>query len=264
MKCHEAKRRLDLFMDGELAVAENLAILEHVNLCRPCAGAFEGEKRLRGALKEGLGALPAPAGLAARLSAALGGGVVELGRPPSRRWGMVAAALLFFSLVGSLVFSPGPEFQLLAAELVERHAAQAYACGEESDAARCLCSACTREPDVAIRDFFGKHAERDYCAHVAEGAKLGYVFSGVAAWNCRGEDVFWSTWRTSGGSRVSHALLSTALALEGKPRFCRPGGHPVLFYPRGDPARPDRACVFVFEDAAEAERFLQALGIPRP
>ena len=31
-----------------------------------------------------------------------------------------------------------------------------------------------------------------------------------------------------------------------------------------DPARPDLACVFVFEDAAEAERFVKSLGIPGP
>ena len=43
MKCHESKRHLDLFMDGELSVPENLKVLEHLNLCRPCASVYEGE-----------------------------------------------------------------------------------------------------------------------------------------------------------------------------------------------------------------------------
>ena len=43
MMCHEAKRQLDLFMDGELSVADNMKVLEHLNLCRPCAGVYEGD-----------------------------------------------------------------------------------------------------------------------------------------------------------------------------------------------------------------------------
>ncbi|HEX7900334.1 MAG TPA: zf-HC2 domain-containing protein [Planctomycetota bacterium] len=257
MKCHEAKRRLDLFMDGELAVPENLSVLEHLNLCRPCADVFEGEKRLRTSMKARLGALRAPAGLAARLSASLGGG--EVAAFPSRRGGMIAAAAIFFAIVGSLLFSEGPGVQLLASELSERHGRrEAYACGEGGDERRCLCPACTTDVAPAIRSFFEKHAERDYCAHVAEASKVGYAYEGVAAWRCRGGDeVFWSSWRTSNGSRVSHALV--ALALDA-PRAERKAGRVVLFYPRS----PELACVFVFDDAAEAGRFTSALGLPKP
>jgi hypothetical protein len=262
MKCHEATRRLDLFMDGELAVPENLQVLEHLNLCRPCAGVFEGEKRLRASLKSRLGGLRAPEALAGRLSAALRGDVEPFRPAASGRWGMVAAAALFFMIVGSLVVSPSPKFQLLAAEISERHALQAYACGAGTDEARCLCASCTKDPGSAIRSFFAKHEDRDYCAHLAEAAKLGYTWQGVAAWRCRGEEVLWSTWRTSSGAKVSHALV--VMDLGGTPRFCRRGGRPVLFYPRGDKARPDLACVFVFEDVAEAERFVRALGMPGP
>ena len=67
MKCHESKRHLDLFMDGELSVPENLKVLEHLNLCRPCASVYEGEKALRGVLRSSAGSDRAPAGLAARL-----------------------------------------------------------------------------------------------------------------------------------------------------------------------------------------------------
>lgn len=257
MKCHEAKRQLDLFMDGELAVPENMKVLEHLNLCRPCAGAFEGEKRLRAGLKASLGALRAPAGLMERLA-----------EPPalrpelpgtSRRWGKVAAAALFFTIVGSLLFTPSPEFQLMAAEFSERHAAQRYACPENDDSRRCLCGDCTGDVAGSIRSFFEKHAERDYCAHLAESARLGWTPAGVAAWRCRGEDVFWSTWKTADGGTVSHALAGCELG--GKPRFARRGGRPVLFYPRRDALPSDLACIFVFETEAEAARFAKALGV---
>ena len=259
MKCHEATRRLDPFMDGELAVPENLAVLEHLNLCRPCAGVFEGEKRLRASLKAGLGSLRAPPGLAGKLAASLAPApTVRLPGAGSRRVGLIAAAALFFVIVGSLLFSDSPGPQLLAASLSERHAKrEPYACGEGGDERRCLCPECTKDVGPAVRDFFAKHAERDYCAHVAEAAKLGYVFEGVAAWRCRGEEVFWSSWRTSTGSRVSHALVACPLSA---PRFERKDGRPVFFYPRS----PELACVFVFDDPAEAGRFASALGLPRP
>lgn len=257
MKCHEAKRRLDLFMDGELAVPENLTVLEHLNLCEACAEVFEGEKRLRAAMKAKLGGLRAPAGLAAKLSASLGGGEVVV--LPGRRWGVAAAAALFITIVGSLIFSEGPGTQLLAAELSARHGArEAYACGEGGDERRCLCPACTTDVASAIRAFFAKHEERDYCAHLAESSKIGYVFDGVSAWICRGGEVGWSSWRTKSGGRVSHALVALSSPLRA-PRFEVKGGRPVFFYPRGD-----KACVFIFDDAAEAERFATALGLPRP
>jgi hypothetical protein len=244
-------------MDGELAVPENMSVLEHLNLCRGCAEVFEGEKRLRAALKGTLGAARAPAGLAAKLSASLGGGEVAV--LPRRRWGVVAAAAIFITIAGSLLFSPGPEFQLMAAELSTRHGArEVYACGEGGDERRCLCPACTTDVASAIRAFFAKREERDYCAHLAEASKVGYVFEGVCAWTCRGEEVRWSSWRTKGGARVSHALVALEAPLR-TPRFEVKGGRPVFFYPKGD-----KACVFIFDDAAEAERFASALGLPKP
>lgn len=257
MKCHEAKRRLDPFMDGELAVTENMTVLEHLNLCGACARVFEGEKRLRAAMKAKLGGLRAPAGLAAKLSASLGGG--EVAAFPRLRWGFVAAAALFFTIVGSLIFSEGPGTQLLAAELSARHAArEAYACGEGGDERRCLCPACTTDVGSAIRAFFATREENDYCAHLAEASKLGYVYDGVSAWTCRGEEVRWCSWRAKSGARVSHALVPLSAPLRA-PRFEVKGGRPLYFYPKGD-----KACVFIFDDAAEAERFASALGWPKP
>ena len=67
MKCPEAKRLLDVFHDGELSVSENMKVLEHLNLCVPCAEIYEGEKTLRAALKQQLGAVQAPADLDSRI-----------------------------------------------------------------------------------------------------------------------------------------------------------------------------------------------------
>src|SRR5882672_11151582 len=101
MKCHEAKRHLDLFMDGELSVPENLKVLEHVNLCRPCAGIYEGEKSLRTLLRTRVGSGTAPAGLAERLlTGEAPAAAVAFEAPlPRRRWLSYAAAAGFFLVV---------------------------------------------------------------------------------------------------------------------------------------------------------------------
>src|SRR5204862_2684300 len=91
MKCHEAKRHLDLFMDGELSVPENLKVLEHLNLCRACGAVYEGEKALRAALRARLGAERAPEGLVERLAQAKES-AAPLSVLPRRRWLSIAAA----------------------------------------------------------------------------------------------------------------------------------------------------------------------------
>src|SRR5579871_5821897 len=99
MKCHESKRHLDLFMDGELSVPENLKVLEHLNLCRPCADVYEGEKALRALLRARLGGGSAPAGLmdgmlAEEAPAAAPAAAAEpaIRVFPRRRWLSAAAA----------------------------------------------------------------------------------------------------------------------------------------------------------------------------
>jgi len=256
MKCHEAKRHLDLFMDGELSVPENMKALEHLNLCRPCATIYDGEKALRGALKERLGGEKAPAGLASRVFGRLS---PSAGYAP-RRWWAFAAAAVFLLLAASLVFTPR-ELEVLAATVAARHESQRYACNEGAPDRDCLCEGCCPDVPGRIKGFFDRHGRPDFCAHVELQGLMGYAFKGVASWPFQGRPISWSTWRTPSGATVSHALVDTAMASSAVPRLTRRGSRWVFLEPR-----PDRrsACVFVFDDEAELRRFASLAGLELP
>src|SRR5579864_6962224 len=145
MKCHEAKRHLDLFMDGELSVPENLKVLEHLNLCRPCADVYEGEKALRALLRARVGSMSAPEGLEERLlseEAAVPAPVRTLSRRLS--WFPVAAAAGFFLVVLALVFTTPAEMpRAFANEMSSKHKeTHECFCGIHRDNCLCLCSRC--------------------------------------------------------------------------------------------------------------------------
>jgi hypothetical protein len=90
------------FLDGEVSVERNLELLQHVNVCPPCGRRLEAEKRFEEGLDRVLAAEAPPAGLRARLDAALDradAGAEEAPRPagrrlrfPGGRWGFLAAA----------------------------------------------------------------------------------------------------------------------------------------------------------------------------
>ena len=71
MNCVDAKRHLDLFLDGELDVETNLKVLEHLNLCSGCAKTFEGERWLGGEVRRKLCENKAPDALKNRICLAL-------------------------------------------------------------------------------------------------------------------------------------------------------------------------------------------------
>lgn len=254
MKCHETKRRLDLFMDGELSVPDNLEVLEHLNLCRGCAGVYEGEKSLRTALREGPGAVRAPAGLADRVFA-------RPTRPRAehapRPWGGSLAAAAFFVLfVGGLVFSPlGETPEAVASEVSRRHddSRAGYAHAHEHDR-RCLCPGCCAEADLeqAALRFFGRD---DVCLHQEELKALGYRFYGVELWPHRGTTVPWMVYRDAKGRAITHALLATPVD-PGAGSPVTAGDRSVLFVRT---AR-NRTCVFIFDVHEEAERFQALMG----
>ncbi len=229
MKCHEARRHVDLFMDGELSVSENMKVLEHLNLCRPCAGTYEGEKALRAGLRGELGAVTAPPELRNRIARALeGAGAL---RRPTR--GRLAAAAFFLALVAAMVLTPAAEPpRLLAAELVPRHeeSRRGYGCHKKADRA-CLCAACTPDEPRELDAFFRRHGRADFCRH--ELAALGYRFIGVAIGSHRGVLLCWSVQRDAAGHVLSHALLSTPIEA-GPPRLVAVGARVVLFAPRGE------------------------------
>lgn len=267
MRCHEARRTLDLFMDGELSVPENMKILEHLNLCDACASVYEGEKALRKALQTRLEAVKIPAGSAERLWRSLRS--VETnerrrglaGRP--RPLASLTATALFVVVVGVLVLTPPAEPpRALAAELVERHATTRYVCGAAAPDRACLCSACGGDAKARVAEFFRRHGHEDFCIHDLGKLFEGYAFAGVAAWPHRGRLLCWSTYRNPAGRTISHALVATPLAMDLRPEPVDAGGRWVLFVPK--PAAPGRTCVFVFDTSAERERFRQALDMLPP
>ena len=257
MKCHESKRRLDPFLDGELTVAENLQVLEHLQLCAACRDVFEAEKGVRTAVRGAQHGVHAPAGTADRAFAALDRGVpaagaVEARMPRRRRLLFVVAAAAMFLVFGSLLTAPAPSFEALAGPLSERHAVQRYACGEEGGVC-CCCEGCTPDAAAKVSSFFTRLGRRDFCTHADLQSRLGYVFLGAAAWRFRGELVCWSTWRVPGGETVSHALVPSC---EREPRVGTAEGRPILLHPRGD----GLACVFVFTSESELRRFMRVQG----
>ena len=257
MKCHEAKRHLDLFMDGELSVPENLKVLEHLNLCRPCSGVYEGEKSLRGALRSTAGSDRAPAGLAARLTASLPASVLPFVRPPSsrRRLFSVAAAAVFFLVALAFVLSsPAEKPQAFANELSKKYLeTRAGFCGQHRDDSVCLCDGCCSDANSnqAAASFFKRHGARGSCAHNLQD--LGYKPLGASVWRRKGQPVCWTVWRDDRDRTITHGFVTTKIAMEPGPLLvCDGVERPVELIPVEG---TDKTCVFVFDDEKAAVAF---------
>jgi hypothetical protein len=255
MKCHEAKRHLDLFMDGELSVPENLKVLEHLNLCRACSGVYEGEKALRAALRSRLGSVQAPAGLAERLAASPEEAPVAAFRRSSGRSRLLsaAAAAAFFLIALTFVLSSpvGEKPQVFATEAVSKYKETREGfCGQHRDDCVCLCGDCSTEPPKTEQKFFQEQVGRETCHHDLSG--LGYKPIGASVWRHRGQKVCWTVFRDEAGHSVTHGLLTTKIAMEPGPMLvCDGVDRPVVLIP----ADGGMTCVFVFDDEGEAVRF---------
>jgi len=254
MKCHEAKRHLDLFMDGELSVPENMKVLEHLNLCRPCGSVYEGEKALRAALRAQVGSGRAPAGLSERLAGATAD--PSASRRTSSGWRrllpMAAAAALFLVALTFVLTSPVEKPQAFATEAATMHKETREGfCGQHRDDAVCLCDGCC---SAAVQNpagkFFQKQVGRETCAHDLTG--LGYRPIGASVWKHRGQPVCWTVHRDDAGHTITHGQLTTKLAMEPGPMLvCDGVDRPVELIPAGG----GMTCVFVFDDVGEAARF---------
>lgn len=251
MMCHEAKRNLDLFMDGALSVPENMKVLEHLNLCPGCSLIYEGEKTLRVLLREKLGSGHAPAGLPGRLSRALRRPAGSARRP----WGSLAAAVFLVTLVASLLFSPaGDTPPLLAATVAVRHDATREGFhGNPRSSCLCVCSECADPADIP--GFFRRHVSHDVCTHDLK--PMDYEFVGASVWTHRGRQVCWTVQRNKEGRVVSHALVPTSLAAHIQTSFIRAEGRVVILVPQADRGM---VCAFIFDDDREAERFRKMSG----
>lgn len=199
MMCHEARNRLDLFMDGELAVEENLKVLEHLNLCRPCAEVFEAEKSLREGLREQMEE-KAPAALAGKIRAAMD--------RPRRRWWIPAAgaATVLVALAVLLVLPPRQAF---AAAAVEYHEASRQAPVGESI---CLRQCCCGEAEKKVCELAKGKAECDPCVHSLDS--IGYSFRSASLQKVRGRMLCWTQQQNAEGQLISHTLVPEKLAEE--------------------------------------------------
>jgi Putative zinc-finger len=259
MKCHEAKRHLDLFMDGELSVPENLKVLEHLNLCRPCAGVYEGEKALRGALRSELGAVRAPEGLAAKLAGVPAAPRLELVPPASGRTRLfsTAAAAAFFLI--SLVFvltTPGEKPVALATELSKMHKeTRTGFCGEHRDSCVCFCGNCAAD-NLDENKFFKRQVGRESCSHSL--TDLGYTPISASIEKHRSQPVCWTIYQDKAGHSITHGQITTKIAMEPGPLLvCDGVERPVVLIP----ADGGMTCAFVFDDQGEADRFRKAKNL---
>jgi hypothetical protein len=259
MKCHEAKRHLDLFMDGELSVPENLKVLEHLNLCRPCASVYEGDKALRGVLRSTAGSDRAPSGLAERLASSLPKAEVIPFAPPtsSRRRLISAAAAAVFALAAGAFFlsTPAVKPQAFATEVSKKHLETREGfCGQHRDDAVCLCDGCCTDSKNAVGTLFKRYGGRETCAHNLQ--ELGYKPVGATVWRRGGQLVCWTVWRNDKDKTITHGLVTTKIAMEPGPLLvCDGVERPVELIPIEG---TDKTCVFVFDDEDAAVRFRAA------
>lgn len=257
MKCHEAKRHLDLFMDGELSVPENLKVLEHLNLCRACGSVYEGEKALRASLRSTVGSETAPAGLAERLaSASAAPAPLRLAEGSARRRLLSAAAAAAVFAVALLFFfsTPVEKPQAFASEAAAWHKETREGfCGQHREDAMCLCDHCCSESVNPMGKFFQKQVGRETCSH--DLGDLGYKPVGASVRQYRGRPVCWTVQRDDAGHTITHGQLTTKLAMEPGPLLvCDGVDRPVELIPAG----AGMTCVFVFDDEGEAIRFRAA------
>jgi anti-sigma factor RsiW len=126
LNCHETKRLLHGYVDGELDLLKNLEIEQHVQDCAACAQALAGIQAVRTAVKEGSPYFTPPPGLQERLQASLrkAGGAAPATHWHPRRWLAVAAsvavAALALGMLGRL-WTTRSAAEVLSRELIASH-----------------------------------------------------------------------------------------------------------------------------------------------
>ncbi|MBX3470226.1 MAG: zf-HC2 domain-containing protein [Planctomycetes bacterium] len=109
MRCPEVRDLLHAFLDGELEVDKNVAMLKHLELCPPCRERSGCEQELREVVVRACCEPVAPERARALLAAACRPGPDALGgdapaaaapRVPSRRWRRWSAAAAVVALIG--------------------------------------------------------------------------------------------------------------------------------------------------------------------
>lgn len=224
MKCHEARRQLDLFLDGELSVQENLKVLEHLNLCSPCSGVYEGEKTIRESLKEQW-TMPAPPELVSRIRE-------KIARSRSRfwRWGGIAAVFLLGGLV-TLTIVARPS-RVDANEFVDA-AIRVHESSRSGlpGAGACLKPCCSKGGEATIRALCQEKLGYEDCLHALD--TMGYGYRSVAFQGVRGTMYCWTQQENATGSLISHVLVRSKLISE-RMQMVERSGRVVILLSRAD------------------------------
>jgi Putative zinc-finger len=71
MNCQACRQHLEPYLDDELSVKDNVAVLDHVTACGACQDVFNGEKRIRDTLRTRLAQETCPVAVADRAFAAI-------------------------------------------------------------------------------------------------------------------------------------------------------------------------------------------------
>jgi len=103
MKCPEAIRLLDAYVDDELDVTGVLALDDHLRACPRCRAREEGLRALRSTLQRHTEFRVAPASLRSRVSA----DTQRTAIPGRRRWALGAAAVGALGLVAVMGWNAG-------------------------------------------------------------------------------------------------------------------------------------------------------------
>lgn len=265
MNCNEAKRHLELFLDGELGVETNLEILRHLAVCPPCSRIFEGEKQLLELVRErGGGASCCPASLAAKIRSCLDAEGGRRGGPLLLR--LLLPALAASLVVGLMAWALSRSRPLtpegIAAVAVAHH--EKIRGGNGWDG---LQMSPPQEGDQArgrIEEFFHAHAAgQKCCLHEMQAMGYGWLGARVTHREFDGRPTCWTLQqRPEDGMLVSHTRLSReevafdwSKAPGGPMKIHRlqHGGREVLLV-----ATPTCVCVFVMDAPAEVDRFLAA------
>lgn len=249
MNCSDARGRINPYLDGELGMDENVQVVRHLETCQGCSSVFEGERLLFDELRRTAAGPAAPVSLRARISSGLG-----QTRVASRPWpfarALVPAAAAAVLLAVFVTF--------FASQPVEAMARRAVAWHDQGSARVVPVSTVTE-----LETFYGSQGKKA-CLHerTVTAGKYSYKSASVEKSGPGGSDTCWwvATCPTS-GCRMTHACFPAPQGIEktwpdGKRRTFTIGERTVIMNHRNG-----QVCLFVFDNALEADKFL---AVPRP
>jgi anti-sigma factor (TIGR02949 family) len=100
MKCPDAVRLLDAYVDDQLDAASVLTLEDHLQACARCRARADGLRALRAAVRRHTEYRAAPQALRARIQERLGSSPSAAGTPPARRSFAMAAVVLTALAIG--------------------------------------------------------------------------------------------------------------------------------------------------------------------